>query len=84
MSITIQVDLPDELAERARRDGIFEPNRFATMVEWEIERGKARDELFEMLEKIRAVSGPPMTMEEINAEIKAARAERRAGRETGS
>ena len=43
------------------------------MVEWEIERREACDALFVTLDQIQAVSGPPMTPEEIGAEIKAAR-----------
>jgi len=82
--MTVTLDLPDELADRARRSGIFERDRFATMVEWEIERNQACDDFFAMLEKIRAVSGPPMMTEEVNAEIKAARAGSHTSGETGS
>jgi hypothetical protein len=71
--MTVTLDLPDELAERARRSGLFEGNRAISMVEWEIERREACDALFVTLDQIQAVSGPPMTLEEIGAEIKAAR-----------
>ncbi len=82
--MTVTVDLPDELSERARRSGIFERDHFATMVEWEIERNTACGGFFAMLKKIRAVSGQPMTAEEVSTEIKAARAGRGTSGETGS
>ena len=82
--MTVTLDLPDELAERARRSGVFERGRFATMVEWAIERHTACDDFFAMLEKLRAVSGPPMTAEEVSAEIQAARAASHTRGETGS
>jgi hypothetical protein len=82
MSITIELDLPDEMIERARSFGLLEKKRMAEMLTEEVRRRGAGQELKKMLEEIRSVPGGPMTMEEINAEIKAARAERRA-REAG-
>jgi hypothetical protein len=44
----------------------------------EVRRRNAGQELKKVLEEIRSVSGEPLTMDEIGAEIKTARAERRA------
>ena len=82
MSITVQLDLPDEVIEQARTLGLLDNKRMAEMLTEELRRRRAGQELKKMLEEIRSAPGEPMTMEEINAEIKAARAERRE-REAG-
>ena len=78
MSITVELDLPEEVIRDARNFGLLETKRMTAMLAEEVGRCRAGQELKEMLNKIRSVPGEPMTMEEINAEIKAARAERRA------
>jgi hypothetical protein len=82
MSITVQLDLPDEVIEQARTLGLLDNKRMAEMLTEELRRRQAGQELKKMLEEIRSAPGEPMTMEAINAEIKAARAERRV-REAG-
>jgi hypothetical protein len=82
MSITVQLDLPDDVIDQARAFGLLENKRMAEMLTEEVRRRGAGQELKKMLEEIRSAPGEPMTMEEINAEVKAARAERRA-REAG-
>ena len=78
MSITVQLDLPEELIREARAFGLLETKRLTALLAEEVRRRRAGLELKEMLDKVRSAPGEPMTMEEINAEIKAARAERRA------
>jgi hypothetical protein len=80
MSITVQLDLPEDILRDARNFGLLETKRMAVMLAEEVRRRRAGQELKEMLEKVRSAPGEPMTMEEINAEIKSVRAERR-GRE---
>ena len=82
MSVTIQLDLPDEMIAQARTFGLLENKRMAEMLTEEVRRRSAGQELKKMLEEIRSLPGAPMTMDEINAEVKAARAERHA-REAG-
>jgi hypothetical protein len=82
MSITVQLDLPDEVIAQARTLGLLDNKRMAEMLTEELRRRRAGQELKKILEEIRSAPGEPMTMEEINAEIKAARAERR-DREAG-
>ncbi len=82
MSITIQLDLPEEVIREARDFGLLESKRMTAMLADAVRRRRAGQKLKQMLDKVRSAPGEPMTMEEINAEIKAARAERRA-RETG-
>ena len=78
MSVTIELDLPDALVNEARSKGLFQSGQMGDLVAEELGRRKAAEELEKILAKIRAHPGEPMTAEEIQAEIKAVRAERRA------
>ncbi|HOY57292.1 MAG TPA: hypothetical protein PK640_04035 [Verrucomicrobiota bacterium] len=78
MSITVQLDLPEEIIRDARSFGLLETKRMTAILAEEVRRRRAGQELKEMLDQVRCAPGEPMTMQEINAEIKAARAERRA------
>ncbi len=82
MSITVQLELPEEVVQEARTLGLLESKRLTAMIAEEVRRRRAGQELKQMLDEVRSAPGDPMTMEEINAEIKAARVERRA-REAG-
>ena len=82
MSITVQLDLPEEVIRDARSFGLLESKRMTAMLAEEVRRRRAGQELKQMLDKVRSAPGEPMTMQEIDAEIKAARAERHA-REAG-
>ena len=74
---TLEITLPDQLAEEARRAGLLTQEAIEQLVREAIRR-QALDELKESKARMAAVEGPEMTPEEIQAEIKAARAERRA------
>lgn len=82
MSITIKLDLPDALVNEARDNGLLESASVGDLLATELRRRKAAAELNKVLEGIRAQPGEPMSMEEIQAEVDAVRAERRA-REAG-
>jgi hypothetical protein len=82
MSITVQLDLPDSLVKEARANGLLEAESMTDLLSTELRRRKAATELKSVLEGIRAQPGEPMSEEEIAAELKAARRERRA-REAG-
>ena len=82
MSITIQLDLPDALVNEARANGLLNSVPLANLLGAELRRRKAGVELNKVLEGIRAQPGKPMSEEEIQAEVKAVRRERRA-REAG-
>jgi hypothetical protein len=81
MSVTVELDLPDELIRQARQMGLLDNRRVAELLADEVRRRIAGQDLKIVLDEIRSVSGEPLTTDEIGAEIKAARAERRA-RET--
>jgi len=77
MSVTIQVDLPEEIIREAQRLGLLESKRMTAMLAEEVRKGHAGQELKKALDQVRSVPGESMTMEEINAEVEATQKERR-------
>lgn len=77
---TIQIELPDALAEAAREAGLLTPQALDRLLSEAIRRQRAADSLLSIAERAAAAGVPPMSMDEINAEVKAARAERRAAK----
>ena len=82
MSIKIELDLPEALANEARASGLLESEAMTELLATEVRRRKAGAELTKILDEIRAQPGEPMSMEEIQAEVDAVRREKRA-REAG-
>ncbi len=76
-TVEVKLDLPDALAQEVARMGLLEPNALQAMLR-EAVRARRIERLSEARKKIAAAGVPPLTMEEINAEIKTDRAERRA------
>lgn len=73
---TLTIDLPDNLAQEARDAGLLNPEAIETMLRENL-RKRGVDELFAAADKLAAANFPPMTMEEIQQEVNAVRAERR-------
>lgn len=71
------VRLPDELAQRARRAGLLSDIAIQELLEDAMRRQAGR-RLLDVADRIHAAGIPPMSMEEIDAEVKAVRTERRA------
>lgn len=71
----VVLTLPDELAAEAKEMGLFKPLLVTSLFKAEIRRRKA-NRLFEAADRL-AKAGEPMTEEEVMAEVKAAREERR-------
>ena len=78
MSVTVELDLPESMAAEARAKGLLEPKRVAGMIARELCAEQDRRNFFEIVREIRAQPGEPNTMKEIQAEVDAVRAERRA------
>ena len=78
MSVTVELDLPEGIIQQARQMGLLDNGLVAELLAEEVRRRNAGKELKKLLDEIRSVPGEPLTMDEIGAEIKAARAERRA------
>jgi len=74
---TIQIELPDATARAARDAGLLTPQALERLINDALRRKQAADSLLSIADRVAAAGIPPMSMEEINAEVKAARAERK-------
>ncbi len=75
---TIEINLPDQLALEAQRAGLLTSATFERMLREQL-RARHGDELFAAIERMAMIDDPaPMSPEEIAAEIRSMRAERRA------
>jgi hypothetical protein len=74
---TIQIELPEATAQAARDAGLLTPQALERMINDALKRRQAADPLLSIAERVAAAGIAPMSMEEINAEVKAARAERK-------
>lgn len=74
---TIQIELPDATAQAARDAGLLTPQALERMLNDALKRQQAADSLLSIAGRVAAAGIEPMSMEEINAEVKAARVERR-------
>jgi len=74
---TIQIELPEATAQAARKAGLLTPQALDRLLTDALKRQEAADSLLSIADRVAAAGIEPMSMEEINAEVKAARAERR-------
>ncbi len=74
---TIQIELPDAMAQAARDAGLLTPQALERLLNDALKRKQAADSLLSIADRVAAAGIEPMSMDEINAEVKAARAERR-------
>ena len=72
---TLTIKVPDNLVKEAQDAGLLTPAAIEAMLRENLRR-RAVDELFQATDKMRAGNFPPMTMDEIQAEVNAARAQR--------
>lgn len=81
-SIELHLALPDDLAREAEAAGLLTPEAIEWLVRAEMRRRQV-DGLFAAADRLTA-SDQPLTAAEVEAEIDAARAERRAGNARGT
>ena len=75
---TVEITLPDQLAQEARRAGLLSSERLEQWVREQL-RAQRVEELFSAMDRMAAVDEPAfMSQEEVAQEIAAVRAERRA------
>lgn len=79
---TIQVTLPDALANLAQEAGLLTPQSMERLIQEALRRREAADQLAGVADRLEGAGIAPMSMDEINAEVKAYREERRQ-REAG-
>jgi hypothetical protein len=78
--VNVEIELPDTLARQAKKAGLLEPEALERMVREALLARRVED-LAEARDVLAAKPLPPMTPEEIQAEIDAYRADvRRAAR----
>lgn len=73
----IQIELPDATAKAARDVGLLTPQALDRLLTDAIKRRRAADALLSIADRVAAAGIEPMSMDEIDAEVKAVRAERR-------
>lgn len=70
--VDITLNLPQELVERARSAGLLSEEQIERWLNEELDRQTKLDRLFTKLDRLAEIE-PPMTEDEINAEIAAYR-----------
>jgi hypothetical protein len=78
----IQIELPDATAKAAREAGLLTPRALGRLLSEALKRRRAADSLLKIADRVAKAGIAPMSMQEINAEVKAIRAgrQRRARR----
>ncbi|GMU73642.1 MAG: hypothetical protein HS109_08940 [Burkholderiales bacterium] len=75
---TVEITLPDQLAQEAQRAGLLTPERIELMLREELKAQRVEN-LFTAMQRMDRVAEPAfMGPEDVAAEIAAMRAERRA------
>jgi hypothetical protein len=75
-TLELKLSLPDRLAEEAQAAGLLTPAAIESMLRETLRRQHV-EELRQAMATLAAVDIPPMSIEEIEAEVKAYRNERR-------
>lgn len=73
----IQIELPEATAKAAREAGLMTPQALDRLLSDAIRRQQAADALVSIAGRVAEAGIEPMPMEEIDAEVKAVRTERR-------
>jgi hypothetical protein len=76
---TIRIELPDATAQAATAAGLLTASALERLLNNAIQRKQASDSLLSLADRVAAAGIAPMSMEEINAEVKSARMQRRQG-----
>ena len=73
---TLQIELPDTTAQAARAAGLLTPQALDRLLNEALRRREAANSLLSIADRVAAAGVEPMSLQQINAEVKAARAER--------
>jgi hypothetical protein len=73
----IQIELPEATAKAARDAGLLTPQALDRLLTDAIKRRRAADSLLSIADRVAAAGVAPLSIDEIDAEVKAVRAERR-------
>lgn len=75
---TVQIELPDATAKAAKAAGLLTPEALDRLLSNALRKRDAVQSLRAVADNVAAAGIAPMTMEEVDAEVKAVRAARRA------
>ena len=75
---TVEIELPEATAQAAKAAGLLTPQALDRLLSNALRKREAVQSLRSIADDVAAAGIAPMTMEKIDAEIKAVRAERRA------
>ena len=78
-TLELTVTLPERLAREAEAAGLLQPEALERLLRDAIRR-RQQEQLFAAADRLAGLDVPALTEAEVNAEIQAARLERRAGR----
>ena len=73
----LQIELPDTTVQAARAAGLLTPQALDRLLTQALRRRAAANSLLLIADRVAAEGIAPMSMQEINAEVKAARSARR-------
>lgn len=74
-TVEIKLSLPESVAKQAQAAGLLSPEAIEQLIADAL-RTKAFDQFLSVADRVEAAGIPPMTLEEIEAEIQAYRQER--------
>lgn len=72
----IQIELPDATVQAAQAAGLLTPQALERLLSNALRKQHAAEYLLSVADEVAAIDATPMSMEEIDAEINAARKER--------
>jgi hypothetical protein len=75
--LDVRLTLSDSLAREAKASGLLEPGSLEMLLRSELKRRRV-DRLFAAADRLASLPPPPLTEEEVESEIQAVRAQRRA------
>ena len=78
-TLRLKLDLPDRLAREAQAAGLLTPEAIKQLLQ-DAMRRRAGQALLAAAARVAAASIPPMALEDIQNEVKAVRAARKAGK----
>ena len=81
-TLQVKLTLPDQVAKEAKRAGLLTEKAIERLIEEAVQRDAGK-KLLDAMQRLRTANVPPLTEEEIAAEVKAARTARRSNGETG-
>jgi cytochrome P450 len=76
-TVQLKLTLPDQVAEEAKRAGLLTEQAVERLIEEAVQR-EAGKKLLDAMQRLRAANVPPLTEEEIAAEVKAVHVARMA------